>query len=386
METAFHYLVRIKLIRYKSPDEVEFFVVEEKKFENQNPILAREAAFNWYQNYIDVLLQSKGIEYYSDKQAREYLESFFKDDISGKIRIENIEIVNGFEINKLLSYGIGIFLVVDIPKDEKHDVFKHKKEDEFLIHGIGVGSIFSYDTENIVWNLDSELDYYQHFKYETRNSERDIVYCDRDEWEEGYRDSEPGSYRILETPFDWTGYDKPYWWGNAEEQETNVEETISLDEIIERGEGKQIEFKPGLINWPNSTRNIEYEVAKTICAFLNAEGGILIIGIADKSSKVIGINFDKISKDEFLREFTRIKCHYLPPFIAHKINGEFREIESKEIFLIAVEPCKLEPIFLYNKKDNNNTLTKEFYVRSDAGSRHIYDIEQVIKYCREHWK
>jgi predicted HTH transcriptional regulator len=64
-----------------------------------------------------------------------------------------------------------------------------------------------------------------------------------------------------------------------------------------------------------SFKKFEFEVAKTICAFLNSKGGYLFIGISDKEKKALGINFIKISKDEFLREFTRIKAAYLPKSI-----------------------------------------------------------------------
>lgn len=53
-----------------------------------------------------------------------------------------------------------------------------------------------------------------------------------------------------------------------------------MEEAIEEEEENHFcEFKPGLINRSNSNRDIEFEIAKAICAFLNTKGGYLFIGI-----------------------------------------------------------------------------------------------------------
>lgn len=58
MKAAFHYIVKAKLIRFIKDGEINFIEFNEK-FENSNPIIAREDAFKYYQNYIDVLLEEK---------------------------------------------------------------------------------------------------------------------------------------------------------------------------------------------------------------------------------------------------------------------------------------------------------------------------------------
>ena len=157
-----------------------------------------------------------------------------------------------------------------------------------------------------------------------------------------------------------------------------------MEEALKEQEYHFCEFKPGLINRPNSDRDMEYENAQAICAFLNAKGGYLFIGVADNGG-IIGLDFSKFSKDVFRREFTRVKTRYLPPFIAHTIYGDFYSVEGKEIFAITIYPSSHEPIFIRRKDENNKLLSKEFYVRSDAASRHIYDIEEIVKYCKTHW-
>ena len=138
MKAAIHYVVKAKLIRYINADDINFIEVEEK-FENEKPILARNAAFSFYQNYIDVLLQSKGIKYQSDKQARKELQSFIDTGISTKIKIGDKEI----ELSDSIGNGIGVFFVIDTPIEDVHESIRDNAGDDCLIHGIGSIGTFS---------------------------------------------------------------------------------------------------------------------------------------------------------------------------------------------------------------------------------------------------
>ena len=73
-------------------------------------------------------------------------------------------------------------------------------------------------------------------------------------------------------------------------------------ELIKRGESKTLEFKSTL-RWNLRRRTAEddkcitHAVLKTIAAFLNTEGGDLLIGVADDGS-IVGIDRDQLAKDE----------------------------------------------------------------------------------------
>src|SRR5690606_22905734 len=130
MKSAIHYIVKAKLIRFIKDGEINFLEFNEK-FESSNPILAREEAFRFYQNYIDVLLEGKNKKYYNDRDARDNLSSFIDPGTSTKIKIGD-ELV---EFNDAYGNGIGVYLVVDRPMQD--NIFDDKVGDEFLIHGIG---------------------------------------------------------------------------------------------------------------------------------------------------------------------------------------------------------------------------------------------------------
>lgn len=377
MKTAFHYLVKAKLIRYINADDINFIEVEEK-FENENPILARDDAFNFYQNYIDVLLQSKGLKYQSDKQARKELQSFIDSGTSTKVKFPE----KGWEINESAGNGIAIFLVIDTSQEKGH-----KKDDELLIHGIRDLSRGFNDTDDVIIDLNKEHNLYKQFGYETKNKQREIIYCSQDEWEDGYREDEPFTYTILETPFDWTGYDKPYWWGEPEEVKTV---TISESELkwlkrIEMGEGKKVEFKSTLryhIHLKKTDKIIEHEIAKTIAAFLNFNGGLLVVGV-DNDNNILGLENDfnlysKNHEDKFFQAFKNILENYFGLGIVANLNYDIVSVLGRKIFFVDVFQSR-KPIFL------NNYGVKEFYVRVGTSSS-LYDVEQAVTYIIEKWK
>ena len=69
---------------------------------------------------------------------------------------------------------------------------------------------------------------------------------------------------------------------------------------IESGEGDQIEFKKGLGDGAN--------VRKTICAFANTEGGVLILGVENETRKIVGVKENAEKVQERLTDFLQTGC------------------------------------------------------------------------------
>jgi hypothetical protein len=278
-------------------------------------------------------------------------------------------------------------MIINNPKNDI--VYDDQVGEEIFIHGIGNISFLSDDPDRIIFELAREFDYYKHYNYDTKSKEIQVVYCSRDEWEEGYTEGEPATYNILETPFDWTGYDKPYWWG---EPDNEIEEEIkqvpkTLEDIINGGETNQVEFKPTLLyNFSTGKAGIGIKaiIAKTICAFMNSNGGFLLIGITDKG-EIQGLDFDfkladgKNEKDFFRLEFDQMLEHFLSFSVKSNVEGQFYEKDGKDIFIVTVAPNKRRPIFL---KGQNG---KEFYIRGEASSRQLTDLEELVNYCIDRW-
>ena len=380
MEPDIYYTFQARLIRRRKDNgEFEFIDVSEK-FIDPEPIKAREAALRYYQNYIDVLLQSKGAIYQSDKQARQLIKSFWDPGTT------STEIVRGkaISIPDSSGNGIGVFCCHDNPFEEFEDSGR-----SLMIHGIG--SLYDGDStpEGLMLALEIEYNRYKRYNYNTDNQEIRIVFCDSNEWNEGHRD-EPQTYTILPTPFDWSGMDKPYWWDtNSFEigRGSNRTRDLTIEDLIADGENNQVEFKPAMLyqfESNNEGKSMKYLIVKTICAFLNSKGGFLFIGVNDKGSPVglasdFALSGDKDPKDFFRLQFDNIVRQYLPYWTKEKINADFYTLDAHDIFVVSVFPSMVQPVFLKNKD------TKEFYVRWTASSMRYTDIEEIVKYCLEHW-
>ena len=390
MKPAFHYIVRAKLIRFVNKDKIDFIDFEET-FIEESPIKARNKAFQFYQNFIEILLEAKNEAYYSDKQARLKLLSFYDTDELSDVKFGSHEI----DLKDSMNLGFGVFMHInDFTPDDFNIVLQGIdlstiRSDEIFIHGIGNIHYNANDPEALIhYYLTEELEYYEYFKYSTEDQIIDVTFFSREEWREGYGEDQPDTIRVLKTPFDWTGYDKAFWWGEEEQLITiPTLKNKSIEEIIALGESNQIEFKPALLyNFSTQKAGIGIKsiIAKTICSFLNSNGGYLFIGVKDDGS-IQGLDYDfslavdKEKKDFFRLEFDQMIKHFLTFVIMSNITGDFYEIQGKTIFVVAVNPSVFRPVFM---KGQNG---KEFYVRGEASSRKLEDIEEIANYCLNKW-
>ena len=129
-------------------------------------------------------------------------------------------------------------------------------------------------------------------------------------------------------------------------EESDADSEIAT--LIRKGENNEIEFKSS-IRWDFKHRRInkdlEHEIAKTICAFGNTKGGKLLIGIDDIKT-IIGLKPEykllgkKGNKDGFLLRVTNLIKNYLGNEYLNIANAEIRSIEDRDICLITVKQSK----------------------------------------------
>ena len=162
--------------------------------------------------------------------------------------------------------------------------------------------------------------------------------------------------------------------------------------LISLGESANLEFKSSL-RWDmvKECKNtvLENVIIKTVGAFSNSEGGILVIGVADDGS-VLGLDKDystlqKQNKDGFelhLRELLNGACGI--GNTAKNIKTEFPILDGKEICVVVVYPST-SPI--YTKiVDPKKGKTEKFYIRSGNSSRELELISEVTAYIMSHFK
>lgn len=148
---------------------------------------------------------------------------------------------------------------------------------------------------------------------------------------------------------------------------------------------KKILEKIELISNPNSSENtLVFEVVKTLCAFANTNGGILIIGVSDDKN-IYGLNNDYQSfknvngknRDEFGKFFDSKMNEYFGKSFSslYLINKEFLDFPQGDILIVEVKKSN-EPILIL--KDEDGKPTKGLlYVRNLSSSAKLEGIDLV---------
>ena len=365
MNAPFHYKVIVKALRYHTPDQIDFINVEQE-FRDEIPIKARERAFNFYQNYIDVFLEGKGLPYTTDKQARIDLDSYFNPGTKTVTLYDG----GGLEWDDKWGNGIVVLLVIDTKINKYYEI-----GDKSILHGIGYIELHLPDPLNMISGLDTEMDLYNEFGYEHPETIK-IDYHDEEEL---------NSYEIIPTPFDWKKHHEYQQESKSSLPLSNF--VMELKNAISRGEGNQVEFKPSLLYNFKSKKagiSIKYIIAKTICSFLNSNGGLLFIGVKDDET-LQGLENDfslangTNPKDFFQKEFDDMIFQFLSIGVVSNIKADFIEIDGITIFAVIVYPMFERIIFLKNQG------TKEYWIRMQTSSRQITEVEEILNYWTERY-
>ncbi len=159
---------------------------------------------------------------------------------------------------------------------------------------------------------------------------------------------------------------------------TDVDEVHSL---IRQGESKNIEFKETLsldLKKQTKEKYIEISALKTIVAFLNTEGGTLLVGVADDG----GITGIDIEIDKFHKGSTDKYLIHVKNIIKTRIGEEFYPyIEYKLISVngtnLLVFKCKKSrsPCYLDNE---------DFYVRTNPATDKLVG-PKLVEYVKNHF-
>jgi hypothetical protein len=163
-----------------------------------------------------------------------------------------------------------------------------------------------------------------------------------------------------------------------------IERTDSPEDIIaliKKGENEKLEFKSTLrtnLHTFEPDKKMEYAVLRTIVAFLNSEGGILLIGVSDNGS-ILGIEKDKFeNNDKFSIHIINLVKEKIGKDILSLINFELILIEGKTIMKISCRRSE-RPIFLKNDG------LEYFFIRAHAASTEVTG-SNLIEYIMNNFK
>lgn len=160
--------------------------------------------------------------------------------------------------------------------------------------------------------------------------------------------------------------------------------TFNLAEEINKGESDFLEFKSSLRwDYHQNAKNkvLELVISKTISAFLNSNGGILLIGIDDAGS-VLGLENDystmsKSNKDGFVLTLTTLINNTLGKQTHKFISIKIVTINEKDVCVIQVEKSNA-PVFLIKGEK------EEFFIRASASSQPL-GLKDTMAYIESHW-
>jgi predicted HTH transcriptional regulator len=156
-----------------------------------------------------------------------------------------------------------------------------------------------------------------------------------------------------------------------------------ITDLIKLGESYVLEFKSTL-QWDTvkgeQNKVLRHSSVKTINAFMNSEGGTLVMGVEDDGN-IYGLERDialtKNSNDRFEQLLVSLVSDGMGTTTAPNFRIRFEEIGEKSVCVVDVERSP-EPVFMKSDKG------KAFYIRVGNTSRAL-DHEETLKYVEANW-
>ena len=144
----------------------------------------------------------------------------------------------------------------------------------------------------------------------------------------------------------------------------------NAEELIKRGESKTLEMKSTL-RWNlkedrQDDKGVTHAALKSIAAFLNTEGGDLLIGVANDGA-IVGIESDRLENDDkFMLHLAQVVRNGLGDRAGTCIDPKTQIVQGKTVCVVSCLRSP-EPVFLKWKGMESNP-DGDFYVRSGPGT------------------
>ncbi len=166
---------------------------------------------------------------------------------------------------------------------------------------------------------------------------------------------------------------------NLPKQQIDKNELQSeLTALIQAGESTSLEFKSTMrFNLKSGKNGKEIEMAwlKAVVAFMNSDGGILLIGV-DDAGAVIGIEKDNfVNEDKCRLHFKNLMNTHVGAEFTRFVQLKVVSVNNQTILIIECERVR-RPVFLSNGKQ------EDFFIRSGPSSMKL-SMSQMVKYLAE---
>jgi serine/threonine protein kinase len=164
-----------------------------------------------------------------------------------------------------------------------------------------------------------------------------------------------------------------------------------IEKLLASDESAMLEFKSVLRipvgpPKPGDTRSpekldpvLKYPALKSLAAFLNTDGGTLIIGVRDDRS-IAGIEADFPDHKGSVRDgwrlaFDDLVSHYLGGEALNCIDLQLEPWQSRTIAIVQCSPSR-EPVWIGD----------DLYVRRTASTEKLSTRHAVVAWCRQRWR
>ena len=151
-----------------------------------------------------------------------------------------------------------------------------------------------------------------------------------------------------------------------------------LRALIDRGEGDQLEFKSTMrfnLHAKKPGKEIELAWLKSVVGYLNTDGGIILLGVAD-NGEVLGLETDGFRNDDKLQlHFDNLIKQHVGLEFAGLIRGDLRAVDGRQVFLVACGQSE-EPAFLRDGE------SEDFYIRMGPSTRKL-PASRIVDWNRE---
>jgi len=153
---------------------------------------------------------------------------------------------------------------------------------------------------------------------------------------------------------------------------------VDLGGLINAGESEHLELKSTMrtnLKTRKPGKEIELAWLKGVVAFLNTDGGIVLLGVADDGT-VLGLETDAFANDDKCRlHFKNLVAQHLGPEYSRFVRFDLYELERRQVGVVECQRAT-QPAFLHNKGQES------FYIRNGPSNIEL-PISRALKYLHD---
>jgi hypothetical protein len=162
-----------------------------------------------------------------------------------------------------------------------------------------------------------------------------------------------------------------------------VDPSREVARVIAGGESKSVEFKSTLrwnIKAGRDDEAVTHASLKTVAAFLNSDGGTLLIGVGD-DGKAVGIELDHFANDDkFLLHLVNVIKQQLGHKATTCVEPAIHTFEGKKVCMVKCDAGP-EPVYLRS----SNSPDGEYYVRTGPSTTKL-SLQDAVTHIMTHFK